>query len=508
MARSPVIHAGAALLAGAVLAAAPAAGAASSTSCAALAALTLTDTSITSATWNPATPALPEHCRVEGTIGPGSIGFAVQLPTSWNGRLYHAGGGGFVGFIPAGDAGLVRGYATAATDTGHKGGGPFGGALDATWALHDPQAVTDFGYRAVHVTTAIAKQIAAAYYGMGPERSYFVGCSRGGGQGLMEAQRFPDDFDGILVGAPAFDWTEFMTGFNWNARALAAGPVPVAKLTLIANAVLANCDGKDGLVDGIVQDPRRCTFDPISLLCAGADQLDCLTAAQVSAVRKIYAGPRDSWGRLLTPGFPEGAEDGPDGWALWISGGAITPPLQFTFQDQFFRFIAFADASYDPFTFNYDTDPARLAATGLVLNATDPDLSAFAGRGAKIVMYHGTNDHALSLVKTIQYYEEVGETMHGAARFFRFFFAPGMHHCGGGPGLDTFDAFGPLVAWVEQGKAPNQIIATSTAMAGRSRPLCPYPQEARYKGHGSIDDARNFVCRPPRARRHFREGED
>ncbi len=498
---------GPALLRGLALAAALAALpqlslAASPSECSALTALSLPDTTITSASWMPATSSLPEHCRVQGVIGPGQIGFAVQLPTAWNGGLYHAGGGGYVGSIPSGAAGLARGFATAATDTGHTGSG-----IDASWALHDPQAKVDFGYRAIHVTTVTARSIAAAYYGNAPGRAYFVGCSRGGGQGLMEAQRFPADFDGILVGAPAFDWTEFMQGFNWNARALAAGPLPREKLPLIAGAVLAECDARDGLADGLVQDPARCRFDPLSLLCPGADAPGCLTREQVTAVRQVYGGPRDSLGAPISPGFPPGAEDGPGGWAAWISGGDVNPSLQFSFQDQFFRYLVYDDASYDPFGFNYDTDQADLGSIGLILNATDPDLSAFEARGGKIVMYHGTNDHALSLYKTIQYYDEVRDAMNAESvqRFFRFFFVPGMHHCGGGPGLNTFDAFTALQEWVERGRAPDRIVASASAMPGRTRPLCPYPRQARYKGQGSIDDASSFVCVPPEGERRGRE---
>jgi len=492
----------AAAIAVALAALPPPALAASPGECSSLTALGLPDTTITSAGWMPATPALPEHCRVQGVIGPGTIGFAVQLPTAWNGGLYHAGGGGYVGSIPSGAAGLRRGFATAATDTGHTGSG-----IDASWALHDPQAKVDFGYRAIHVTTVTAKSVAAAYYGGPPGRAYFAGCSRGGGQGLMEAQRFPADFDGILVGAPAYHWTEFMQGFNWNSRALAAAPLPLGKLSLVARAVMAECDARDGLADGLVQDPRRCRFDPVSLRCPGADGPDCLTRAQVSAVRKVYGGPRDSWGTLVSPGFPPGAEDGPGGWGAWISGGEITPSLQFSFQDQFFRYLVYDDASYDPFTFNYDTDQPDLAATGLLLDATDPDLSAFEARGAKIVMYHGTNDHALSLYKTIRYYDQVRDAMNAESvqRFFRFFFVPGMHHCGGGPGLDTFDAFTALQDWVERGKAPDRIVASSTAVPGRTRPLCPYPREARYRGHGSADDASSFACVPPQGERRGQE---
>ena len=472
--------------------------AASAAQCAALKSLALAQTKISSATWMAATATLPEHCRVQGVIGPGTIGFAVQLPSVWNSKLYHQGGGGYVGSIPDASAGLALGYATAATDTGHTGGGALGGALDATWALNNPQGVIDFGYRAIHVTTTTAKAIAAAYYGKAPSRSYFTGCSRGGGQGLMEAQRFPEDFDGLVVGAPAYHWTEFMMGFNWDSRAVAAAPIPLAKLPLIENAVTKQCDASDGLVDGLVQDPRACSFEPAVLRCQGADAPDCLTGAQVEAVREVYAGPANSSGKRISPGFPAGAESN-GGWDVWISGGGLgpLPSLQFTFQDQFFRYIVFNNPNYNPFTFNFDTDPAKLNAVGMILNATDPDLRALERRGSKIVMYHGWTDHALSALKTIQYYERVGRTMGGASdvnEFFRFFLVPDMHHCAGGPGPNTFDAFSAVVDWVENGKAPQRIIASGGAVPGRTRPLCPYPQQAVYKGKGSIDDAANFVC--------------
>jgi feruloyl esterase len=489
-----------------ILALASAARAASPAQCAALKSLSLPQTKITSANWMPA-GALPEHCVVMGIIGPGSIGFAVQLPSDWNGKLFHQGGGGYVGFIPDASSGLALHYATAATDTGHKGTGPVGGALDATWALNNHQGVIDFGFRAIHVTTATAKEIIDRYYGQRPHRSYFNGCSRGGGQGLMEVQRFPDDFDGVVVGAPAFDWTEFMMGFNWNSRAVQAAPIPASKLHLIAEAVLKQCDASDGLVDGLVQDPRRCQFEPAVLRCQGGDLPTCLTGAQIEAVREVYGGPANSKGRRITPGFPPGSEDGGDGWDLWISGGTANPPWQFTFEDQFFRFIVFNNSAYDSSKFNFDTDPAKLGPTGLILNATDPGLSSFEEHGGKIIMYHGWNDHALSALKTIDYYQQVGRTMgrddddNRIQDFFRFFLVPGMHHCGGGPGPNTFDTLTPLAKWVEHGVAPRRIIASGGAVAGRTRPLCPYPTEARYLGHGSIDDAANFVCAGPAAPR-------
>jgi len=469
------------------------ASAASPAECEALSSLMLQDTRITSATWNPEAPTLPEHCGVQGVIGPGTIGFVVQLPTDWNGKLYHGGGGGYVGAIPDPSAGLRLHYATTATDTGHTGGG-----TDASWALDNPQALVDFGYRAIHVTTVTAKEIIASYYGRAAGRSYFVGCSRGGGQGLMEAQRFPDDFDGIVVGAPAFSWTGLMMNFNWADRALAAAPIPEGKLSLIASAVLANCDAKDGLVDGLIEDARRCTLDPASLQCADGDQPDCLTAGQVETVRKIYAGPSNSQGEQLSPGFAPGGEDGPGGWASWLSGGQIDPPLGFQFEDNFFRYIVFNNPAYDPFTFDFDTGPAspQMVQAGQILNATDPDLTPFQSHGGKIVMYHGWNDHALSPINTAQYYENVVRTMgrDTVNNFFRFFPVPGMHHCGGGPGLNTFDSLSALVSWAEQGIAPDRIIASGSTFPGRTRPLCPYPQEARYLGQGSTADASSFAC--------------
>jgi feruloyl esterase len=501
----PVLAVSIAALAGSASAASPA-------DCAALASGPFpAEVTAMIATWMPTAGTTPEHCRVQGNIGPGTIGFAVQLPTAWNGKLYHQGGGGFVGAIPNATAGLRLGYATAATDTGHQGNG-----LDASWALNNDQARRDFGYRAVHLTTTTAKVIIASYYGNAPSKSYFVGCSRGGGQGLMEAQRFPEDFDGLVVAAPAFDWTEFMVGFNWNSRAVSANPIPLAKLTLLENAVLQNCDAEDGVVDGLVQDPRRCTFDPGSLQCPSGDAPDCLTAGQVDAVRAIYAGPHDSAGERITQGFPIGAEGPPGGWDAWISGdswtlGTVPAPLQYSFQDSFFRYFVYNDPSYDPFTFDYDTGPATLAATGLLTNATDPDLTPLKSRGARIVMWHGWNDAALSALKTISYYHEVIDTMRGHAansggdrpgspralshttEFFRFFLAPGVHHCGGGPGMTTFDAFGALVAWVENGVAPDRLVATAATKPGVSRPLCPYPEQTVYKG-GDVNSAGSFAC--------------
>ena len=467
--------------------------------CANLTNATVPNTTITRASLVPARGGVPEYCKVRGHVER-EINFELRLPTVWNGKLYHAGGSGFVGWIPGPAAGLVRGYAEVATDTGHEGTSLVA-ALDGSWALNDPEGRVNFGDRAIHVVTVAGKQLIEKYYGRPPRLSYFEGCSNGGRQGVMEAQRYPTDFNGIIAGAPAFDWTGLMTAFSWNAQALLAAPIPPLKLSAIAKAAVALCDAQDGLVDGLVSDPRGCRFDPGVLMCTGGDAPTCLTSEQVQAVRKIYAGPTNSAGAQLYPGVLPGAEDGGTGWQLWITGpaeflGIVFPaPFQFTFQDQYFRYFVFGPG-FDSMTFNFDTGPAWLAQSGEFMNATNPDLSAFKAAGGKLIMWHGWADHALSAVRTVQYYDDVVRAAGDqgkVADFFRLFLGPGMHHCGGGPGLSAFDALTALESWVEEGNTPKAIVAIN-ATADRTRPLCPYPKVAIYNGSGSIDDARNFRC--------------
>jgi feruloyl esterase len=469
--------------------------------CAALTTLSIPATTITDAAVVPATASLPEYCRVKGNVDV-TINFELRLPATWNGKFYHQGGGGFVGSIPGAGPGLSRGYAAVATDTGHQGTGV--AALDGAWALGNPQAQLNFGHRAIHVVTVAAKTIVSAAYGSAPRYSYFEGCSNGGRQAMMEAQRYPQDFDGIIAGAPALDWTGLMTGFNYNEQAIRAAPIPPAKLTVIARAVVAKCDAKDGLVDGLVDNPRRCGFDPSVLLCKSGDAPDCLTSAQVAAVRKVYDGPVNSRGDQLHPGFPPGAEDGGDGWQLWISGpsGVGAPvnnnPFQFTFSDHYLRYMVFSDPNYDSMTFNFDRDPARLNATGNFLNATDPNLKPFRARGGKLIIWHGWSDHALMADRSIEYYDDVVRTVGNKNKvkdLLRLFLAPGMHHCAGGPGLNDFDALTALESWVEQGKAPDSIVARHVgAGVQRTRPLCSYPQIAVYDGKGDPNSASSFAC--------------
>lgn len=470
----------------------------------------------------PALKDLPAFCRVTAEIKPSSasdIKLEVWMPLSgWNGKYQGQGNGGFAGSI--GYTGLAaairRGYATAATDTGHTGAG-----TDATWALHHPEKITDFGYRAIHEMTLKAKAVIETFYGEKPARSYFASCSNGGRQALMEAQRFPEDYDGIIAGAPANFWTHLLTTAIWDLQAMQNDPasyIPAAKVPAISAAVLAACDAADGVVDGILNDPRACRFDPAAILCKDSDFDSCLTAPQVAALRKIYAGPRNSKGVQIFPGFSPGGETGPGGWSEWITGSAPSQSLQFDFGTQFFTNMVFNNPPWDFKTFNFDTG-VKLAddKQSANLNATDPNLKAFKARGGKLILYHGWSDAAIPPLGTIDYYNSVVSAMgpRNAGLFVRLYMVPGMQHCSGGPGPDFFGQFGSshapsdpqrnlfaaLEQWVERGAAPEQIIATkfkndrNPAEGIRmTRPLCPYPQVAKYKGAGDTSDAASFVC--------------
>jgi feruloyl esterase len=458
---------------------------------------------------------LPAFCRVVVVSRPSPdshIGIEVWMPdTIWSGRYQQAGNGGFAGAIPyASLAGaLTAGYAAAGTDDGHIGG-------TATFAPGHHQQVIDFGFRALKETTDSAKSLIAAFYGSGPRRSYFVGCSDGGREALMEAQRFPEDFDGISAGAPANDWTHLFTGFIWNEQALFANPastVPAAKLPAIQRAALAQCDAVDGIVDGLLNDPRKCKFDPAVIQCSGAETDNCLTSAQVAAVRKVYAGPRNPrTGKLIFPGYEAGAEAAPGGWSAWITGPfplAGAPTIQAFFGNQFFTYIVYEDPAWDyrKMNFDYDVSFADNTTAGTI-NSTDPDLSRFRAHGGKLIEWHGWDDPAIAPRSAIGYFQSVvdrsgqGErALRETQEFFRLFLAPGVLHCGGGPGPNVFDTVAPLVRWVEQGVAPDRILATKyngdnpANGVAMTRPLCSFPQFAEHKGKGSTNDAANFVCK-------------
>jgi feruloyl esterase len=433
----------------------------------------------------------PGHCRVAATLRPSSdseIKVEVWMPAAnWNGSYQAVGNGGWAGTISRGEmaAALRRGYATSSTDTGHSTGG-------ASFALGHPEKLIDFGYRSEHEMTVAAKAIIKAFYAAAPKYSYFAGCSSGGRQALMEAQRFPDDYDGIVAGAPTNNWNNMMFGRMWVALATLKDPasyIPPAKYRVIHHAVMEACDQMDGVKDGVLEDPTRCHFDPAALACKGEDSADCLTAAQVESARKIYTPARNPrTGAEIFPPMERGSE------LVWktLAGG----PKPIALADEYFKFVVFQNANWDFRTLNFDGDVAKgQARDGGVLTATDPNLRPFFAHGGKLIQYHGWTDQQVMPGNSIHYFQSVVKEIGDAgkvAQSYRLFLAPGMGHCGGGEGPNQFDAVGAVAAWVEHGKAPDSMTASRN---GRTRPLCPYPQVAVYKGTGSTDDAANFVCK-------------
>ena len=487
----------------------PGTSAKSKIGCAELRSLTSFEISVVSALLIPAGADAPEHCRVSVLVPP-EINVEVNLPSAWNGRLYMFGNGGFAGesFEAANRAatrarGLKYGFVTAATDTGHSAASEPG----ASFAVNR-QKLVDFGFRALHITAEAAKLLVRSYYGDTPSKSYFDGCSQGGRQALILAQRFPADFDGILAGAPALDNTGTMLSRAWWMQGLAANPIPAAKLPLLAERVYEQCDAKDGLKDGLIDDPRRCGFQPARDLprcTAGTDTSDCFTAAQITSLERVHSDVV-SQGKRLFPGWPVSSEiAGPNGQSGWIGQAVNRPNAPGTwtaYAETFLRYMAFPERDpKEPLSrFDVDQDPPRTALLHQILDATDTDLSAFRRRGGKLVMYFGWADPQLNPMMGVEYYEKVAERMGSdTGDFFRLFMVPGMFHCRGGVGTDVFDAATPLLNWVESGRAPEQIAASRVVdkKVTRTRPLCTYPQVARYKGTGSIDDAVNFSCVKP-----------
>ena len=464
---------------------------------------------------------LPAFCRVVAEIKPAKdsdIKIEIWMPvTGFNGNFRAQGNGGFAGAINyAGMASaLSQGYATASTDTGHSGT-----PIDASWASGHPDKILDFGYRAIHEMTLKAKAVIQAFYGKSPQHSFFAACSNGGRQGLMEAQRFPADYDGIIAGAPANYWTRVFGAFIWDIQALQADPesyIPAKKIPAIDAAVLAACDANDGLKDGVLNDPTACHFDPSAVVCKDADSDNCLTPKEVVALKKIYSGAHDSNGKQIFPGFMPGGETGGGGWPLWITGQAAGKDLQTAFASGFFNNMITTSEPMDLKTVKVEA-ALKLAdeQQARTFNADDPDLNAFVKRGGKLIVYHGWNDAALPPFATIQYLNDVQKTLgeKTADASVRLFMAPGMQHCTGGPGPSSFGQFGvasasdpehdiqlALEQWVEKGVAPSKIIAAKYAnvfnapgQLQMTRPLCPYPQIAKYKGTGDTNDAANFAC--------------
>jgi len=438
---------------------------------------------------------LPAHCRVAATLKPSAdseILMEIWLPASgWNGSLEEDGNGAWTGSINAASlaAGLQRGYAATMSDLGHEGG-------SASFALGHPEKLVDFGYRAAHETALAAKAIATKYYGRAPKYAYWNGCSAGGRSALMEAQRYPNDFDGIVAGSPGLNWTGRATQAVWIAQATHkddASFIPASKFALLHNAAIQACDARDGAKDGIIEDPTRCNFDPKELECKDADGPACLTKAQVETARAIYSAyPNQGNQQQIFPGFERGSELG---WNTMAGQNAFGPGTDL------FKFIVFQDPNWDYKTFNFATDVTRTEkADGGIMNAMNPDLKAFQAHGGKMIQYHGWADPQIAPGSSVNYYKAVLETMGGAAKvqsFYRLFMVPGMAHCGGGEGTSTFDMMTALSGWVEKGQTPEQIPASRVkdGQVDRTRPLCPYPQVAQYKGSGSLDDAANFTCK-------------
>ena len=489
-------------------------------SCDSLASMALPQTSITLATVveagaltppgaagaNPPGPAgqifrgLPAFCRVAATIQPSSdsdIKVEVWLPMAgWNGKFQAVGNGGWAGAIsyPAMASAVQRGYATASTDTGHAG--TMG---DGSFSLNHPEKVVDFAFRAVHEMTVKAKAIVEKHYGNGPRLSYWNGCSTGGRQGLKEAQKYPADYDGIIAGAPANFMTHLGAHSLWVAQATLKDPasfIPREKFAVIHKAVLDACDALDGVKDGVLEDPGRCHFDPKTIQCAAGDSSACLTPAQVEAVRRIYAPAKNpKTGAEIFPGLEPGSETG---WVAMAGG-----PRPLSISNDHFRFLVFKNPDWDFKTLDFDKDVALADRLddGL-MNATDPNLSAFFKRGGRLLMYHGWNDQLIAPRNSINYYQSVVKAQGGAekaADSIRLFMVPGMAHCGGGAGTSVFDSLAVLEQWVEQKKTPAQIAAShiTNGVSDRTRPLCPYPSIATYKGSGDTNDAANFTCSKP-----------
>ena len=464
------------------------------------------------ATAMPAAGDAPAHCRVSGLLRP-EIGFEVNLPARWNQRFYMIGNGGHAGEAPddpgraAQRAGaLQNGFVIATTNTGHDARKE----PQATFVLSNPQKAIDYAYRAVHLTAATAKEIAKQYYAKAVSRSYWNSCSNGGRQGLIEAQRYPGDFDGIVANAPWVEQTGFTIGAMWNQRALTDAPLTAEKLALVASRVMAVCDGVDGLVDGLIDDPRQCQFDPsrdVPRCAEGADGANCLTPPQAEALKKVYGGVV-SRGKPFFPGFMYGSEavsPGPggtmvSGWTNLIASGADgRNPADFSLAESTMKYLVFTPprADFDYRSFDFDRDTGRLDAWGKQANANNPDLSAFRKRGGKLLMTYGWADAILMPLMGVNYYERA-TAVNGprTPEFFRLFMVPGMAHCGGGVGPDRHDPVSAVIDWVEKGTAPDVMVASRVVngQVVRTRPLCPYPQVARYKGEGSIDEAANFRC--------------
>jgi feruloyl esterase len=489
-----------------------AAASASAASCESLASLKLPNTTVTSANnvaagaFMPPSPGgsttvasqfsnVPAFCRVAATLTPSSdsdIKIEIWLPVSgWNGKFQAVGNGGFAGVISySALAAAVRdGYASASTDTGHQGN-------TASFALGHPEKVIDFADRAVHEMTVQAKAIVNAYYGSAASLSFWNGCSQGGRQAITEAAKYPADFDGIVAGASGINWIRLLIArmaINVFTHRSEDSYIPPAKYVLVHEAVLNACDALDGVKDGVIENPSVCHFDPKVLVCKGADGPDCLTPAQVETARALYAPIKNpkTGVEVMPPLLHPGSELG---WAI------LAGPEPIRYSTETFQYLVFKNPTWDWHAFNPATDiDLALKADNGLLEFTDPNLKLFFDRGGKLLMYHGWADPQVTPMNSVNYFNDVvkkfGEGVVGKS--IELYMVPGMNHCGGGPGTDTFNKMAAIEQWVADGTAPKQILAShlNNGTVDRTRPLCPFPQAAAYKGAGSTDDAANFVCK-------------
>ena len=450
-------------------------------------------------------PAPTDYCQVRASISPAptsKIELEVWLPTRWNNKMLGVGGTGLSGGLALASMTFPKpvgeGYATMATDAGHEN------SKHALWALNHPERIIDYGYRATHLGTEFAKALIVRYYQAPPKRSYFQGCSNGGRDALMEAQRFPHDYNGIIAGAPANNFVSLIAAFG-HYRSLIDKLPPnslTPKMTLLHDAVLQKCDALDGLKDGMVSDPGSCHFDPAVLLCkAGQNPKDCLSSREVSVIRKMYQGSRTRGGRSIYPGLPVGSEYlWTDWWTKPQSTGGSFPP-------DFFRYFVYDDPTWTMADFNLARDwAAAYKKLHGVLDATDTDLRPFALAGGKLLIYQGWDDQAVGPYNTINYFNAAERKLGKQADSARLFMVPGMGHCFDGNGLTTAEFLGEMDRWIKSGAAPDRIIAERPvnyllSVVGVSlppvmtRPLCAWPKTARYLGKGSPSQASSFVCR-------------
>jgi pimeloyl-ACP methyl ester carboxylesterase len=467
----------------------------------------------------------PAHCLVHGEVGHhlGKNGenygnrFELRMPEQWSRRFLYQGGGGLDGHVNAAlgsqgagiETALARGYAVVASDGGHEeanlaGPGSFGA---------DPQALADYEYASTRAVTEAATRIVAAYYHRPIQHSYFMGCSTGGREALIAAQRYPELFDGIIAGDPAFHLTRAMVAEAWNTQALAAvaprdaagkpdlpKALSDAELRMLAGAVTQQCDALDGVRDGLINDPLACHFDPRALVCAKGQTDGCLAADKVAAIRKIFAGPADSHGAPLYSDWAYDAGIASPGWRLWILGTEQMPALNVIISPQAINGMALANAAppIDILHFDFDRDYLRVDGVASALNATSTDYTRLKQHRGKLLLYTGMSDPVFSANDLIRYFRAVMSANGGSqstAAFARLFLIPGMNHCAGGPATDQFDALNSMQEWVESGSAPARIIAKGAMFPGRTRPLCPFPQVARFEGSGDSENAASFECR-------------